>query len=395
MTDLSPLEAARIAQGVYRLREHGIVDVARLQRELGSEEQFDIGINDDGSTSGQRFSGRSGGLIACKAVTGFGYLAAGKGARQGEVLVAMRGTAIGVDWLSNLNIAMQQGPSGHLVHAGFNDVWKSFVDVLQNFMRGRNPSVIHCVGHSLGGALATLGADYFSQAGMGQVRLYTFGSPRVGSHRFVSHLSRRVGDGNIHRVFHCADPVPMIPIFPFAHVPASSVSCALVGGDRGPICVGAHSMAESYIPGVGDADWLALERTGGGVGDAKVLSWLDRVADGGGSILPFGARALQMIGKALAWLLRQVRGLLIGSAGLTLTAGMTVLDQLAWLLARGAQLTLEMSRYVGGIIAAIFRFLGRAIMTGAELTVQFVRWVLGMLFGTLSRLAGSTLSRLG
>ena len=149
------------------------------------------------------------------------------------------------------------------------------------------------------------------------------------------------------------------------------------------------SMSESYIPGVGDAGWLAFERTGGGVGNAQVLTWLDRVADGSGPILPFGARALQMIGKALAWLLKQVRGVLIGSVGLTLTAGMTALDPLAWLL------TLEMSRYVGGIIAAIFRFLGRVVMTRAELTVQFVRWVLGMLFGTLSRLAGSTLSRVG
>lgn len=395
MTDLSPLEAARIAQGVYRLREHSIPELDRLHQELGSEDQFSVGVDASGHVSGRRFTGRSGGLVAFKSVTGFGYLAAGKGARQGEVLVATRGTAIGVDWLTNLNIAMQRGPSGHLVHAGFNDVWKSFSSVLGEFMRGRNPSVIHCVGHSLGGALATLNADHFSSARMGEVRLYTFGSPRVGSARFASHLSQRVGDGHIHRVFHRADPVPMIPIFPFAHVPTASPACPLTGGDRGPISVGAHSMAESYIPGVGDAGWLALERASGSAGDLDARSWLDQVADGGGVILPFGARALQMIGKALVWVLKQVRSLLLGTVGLALTAGMTVLDQLAWLLSRGAQLTLDMSRYVGTVIASIFRFMGRAAITGASLTMQFIRWVLDLLFGTLSRVAGAALSHLG
>ena len=395
MTDLSPLEAERIAQGVYRLREHSISALSGLHQELGSEDQFSVGVDSNGHVSGQRFTGRSGGLIAFKSVTGFGYLAAGKGARQGEVLVATRGTAIGVDWLTNFNVGMQRGPSGHLVHAGFNDVWKSFADAIDTFMRGRNPSVIHCVGHSLGGALATLNADHFSSARMGAVRLYTFGSPRVGSGRFAEHLSRRVGEGHIHRVFHRADPVPMIPIFPFAHVPTSSPACPLVGGDRGPISKSAHSMAESYIPGVGDAGWLALERAGSAAGDTDARSWLDQVANGGGVILPFGARALQMIGKALVWVLKQVRNVLLGTVGLAITAGMTVLDQLAWLLSRGAQLTLDMSRHVGTIVASILRFMGRAAMTGAELTMQFIRWVLGLLFSTLSRVAGAALSSIG
>src|SRR5699024_9322989 len=113
-------------------------------------------------------------------LSGFGYIAAGKGAHAGEVLVATRGTATRYDWLSNLNVAMQAGPGGTLVHAGFNEVWKSFAADVSAFLRGRNPSVVHCVGHSLGGALATLTADACSSAGIGELRLYTFGSPRVG-----------------------------------------------------------------------------------------------------------------------------------------------------------------------------------------------------------------------
>lgn len=395
MTDLTPLQAARIAQGVYRLRDHDIAELDRLHQELGCEEQFHVGVNSDGSIAGQRFTGCSGGLIAWKQVTGFGYLAAGKGRRQGEVLVATRGTAIGVDWLSNLNIGIQRGPAGDLVHAGFNEVWKSFQGAIQEFMRGRNPSVIHCIGHSLGGALATLNAASFSSARVGDVRLYTFGSPRVGTGGFAKDLSARLNEGRIHRVYHRADPVPMIPVFPFAHVPTASPTCALVGGDRGPISVAAHSMAGSYIPGVGDASWAALERGTSDANEPDAQSWLDRVADGGGVILPFGARALRMIGRALAWLLQRARNLLIGTVGLTLTAGMTALDQLAWLLSTGAQATLDMGRYLGSFVGAVFRFLGRAAIGGVELTTWFIRWVLDLLFSTLSRLAGVAFARPG
>lgn len=387
MTDLSPLQAARIANGVYRLREHGMAELADLHQELGSENEFNVGANASASVSGQRFTGRSGGLLVWKQVTGFGYLATGKGARQGEVLVATRGTAIGVDWLSNFNVGVQRGPAGHLVHAGFNEVWKSFAEAIASFMRGRNASVIHCVGHSLGGALATLNADYMSNAGMGQVRLYTFGSPRVGCDRFARSLGRRVGQGNIHRVFHRSDVVPMTPLFPFIHVPIAWPACEISNGDRGPISKQAHSMTESYIPGVGGASWGELERGSAQARDAEVRSWLDRVADGGGLILPFGASALQMIGRALSWILRQVRDALVADFGLTLAAGMTILDQFAWLLSKGTTLALDMGRYIGAMIGAIMRFLGRTAAAGTQLTFLFVRWVLGMLYQTLAATA--------
>jgi hypothetical protein len=66
---------------------------------------------------------------------------------------------------------------------------------------------------------------------------------------------------------------------------------------------------------------------------------------------------------------------------------MTVLDQLAWLLSKGAELSIEVSSYVSAIITAIFRFLGRTATAGASLTVSFIRWVLGLLFKALVAVA--------
>ena len=47
-----------------------------------------------------------------------------------------------------------------------------------------------CVGHSLGGALATVCAVWApEQYPLAPVSLYTFGQPRVGNDEFVSHLN--------------------------------------------------------------------------------------------------------------------------------------------------------------------------------------------------------------
>lgn len=388
MPTLSPREAARIARGVYVLLDQTVAQARERGDRFGCEDLFRVG--DDA-----RFSGRSGGLIVCKTLTGFGYIAEGEGRHQGEVLVATRGTSIGLDWLSNFNIGMQIGPGGQPVHAGFHEVWKSYADELAGFLRGRNPSVIHCVGHSLGGALATLNADYFSSIRAGAVRLYTFGSPRTGALFFSRGLRQRLGEENIYRVQHRADPVSKIPLFPFLHVPADTAGYTLSAGNAGLISTAAHSMAGSYIPGVGEDDWTGLaRRCQDDLNDARVQSWLDQVAAGGGGIVPFGARTLQLIGRALAWVLSKAQAALVGTFGSVLSAGMTLLDQLAWLLGKAAELSLDVSHYIGTIIAAIFRFLGRSVVAGASLTLAFVRWVLGLLFSSLAGLANHALMAL-
>lgn len=386
MSTLTPIQAAKIAQRVYDLREYSLEQLAKRKEPLGYEGLFQTSPN-------SRLTGKSGGLIAIKQLSGFGYIARGStDANKNEILIATRGTDTNFDWLSNFNIGMQIGPGGLPVHAGFHDVWKSFASEIKAFLRGADYNLVHCVGHSLGGALATLNADYFSSIGV-PVRLYTFGSPRVGGFFFSRSLSDRVGVENMYRVYHRSDPVPMIPPFPFFHVPWGSDGYAITAGPSGLINKEAHSMADSYIPGVGQLTWADLAGTGAvGEGDVAPQSWLDRIGPSGSGVLAYSSWALGMISKALTWLLAKIGQLVAGALGTIVAANMTVLDRLAWMLAQGATLSLEVSRYVGSIIAAIFRFLGRKLVAGASMTLEFIRWVLHMLFDTVASVARRALA---
>lgn len=389
MSTLTPQQAAAIATGVYRLMNRSIADLQARGGDLGCEDMFDV-------ADASRFAGTSGGLLVWKEITGFGYVAAGKGSHQGEVLLATRGTQSKPDWLSNLNIGLQLGPGGYPVHAGFNEVWKSFSAEIAAFLRGRNPSTIHCVGHSLGGALATLNADYLSAAGAGQVKLYTFGAPRTGIELFANSLTRRVGANNMYRVYHISDPVPMIPVFPFYHVPAGQPGISVRNGGRGLISIDAHLMP-SYTQAVAALDWngMAAAAREAELSPSRLEAWLDAVAADGGPAIVGSVYALKMIGKVLGWLLSKAGALVVGAVGFVLTGAVTLLDHLAWMLHRAAQFSKEVATHVGRLIVAIFRFLGRPIIQGASLTLLFISFVLDLLFRALQGTALRALAAVG
>ncbi len=388
MSEFSPSQAAEIAVGVYNLLKRNASEIIDRGVSLGCEGMFSFDLQSD-------FQARSGGLYVCKKLSRFGYISEGIGKYQGEVLVVTRGTKTAFDWLSNGNVGLALGPGGHYVHAGFHEIWNSFSTDVAAFLRGRNPSVIHCVGHSLGGALASLNADYFTSLRVAEVKLYTFGSPRVGDVNFARSICRRVGEQNMYRVFHCADPVPMIPMFPFFHVPLRAPGYQLGNGARGIFNKDAHGMEESYIPGVRDQSWTALRnRDLSRDGRMNVELWLEQVNAGGGMIVKGSTWCMMMITRALTWLLNKASLLTFGSISAVASAGMTALDYLAWMLGRGAALSLEFSGYLTSIITAIFRFMGRTVMSGMSLTTAIIRWVLGLLYGSLSLVARQALSLL-
>lgn len=369
MANLTPRQAAAIATGVYRIMNRSIADLRARGGELGCEEQF---LADDPG----RFSGVSGAL-AWKEISGFGYIAEGRGARQGEILLVTRGTQSKPDWLSNLNIGLQIGPGGYPVHAGFNQVWKSFANEIKEFLRHRNPTQIHCVGHSLGGALANLNADYLTSANVAQINLYTFGAPRTGVALFANSLAERLGVGHLFRVYHGSDPVPMIPVFPFRHVPVDTAALAVRTNERSLISINAHLMP-SYTSAVAQfEDWagVAAAAREPELTPSQLEAWLNAAAASGSPVLVGSAFVFKMIGKVLAWLLT----LAVDVLGLALTAAMTVLDALAWLLQRAAKLSREFTERLEKLIRVIFKFLGRSVQAGISLTAAFIRFVLDLL----------------
>lgn len=75
---------------------------------------------------------------------------------------------------------------------------------------GEVPRRVLITGHSLGGALATLAArDVAELRPDADVRLYTFGSPRVGNRAFAAEVARLVP--HTYAVINVRDPVPRVP----------------------------------------------------------------------------------------------------------------------------------------------------------------------------------------
>lgn len=365
---LSPKEAAGIARKVYTVRtESDMQDAYEASGGLGIRDSFDVATSKRmTSTTGPRM---------LSSPSGFGFIATGKGSRQGEALIALRGTVTAADWWTDANIGLASGPNGHRVHSGFNRTYEPIGQAIQSYLGKNNVSVVHCVGHSLGGALATLAASSVAGSGTG-VRLYTFGCPRVGTMGFTHSLTKNIGGDNIHRVFHTADPVSMIPIFPYLHAPFATPGLPIEwAGSR--VAPSAHYM-ENYERSIGETQWHALRAAQPPDWEARAKAWLDTASSQTGMM--GGFRTLWMITQALSWVMKKIA---IAGLGLAATAAVTVLDQLASLLHKGAQMSIEIAGYVKTIIGSILKYLGRGVSAVANLTYSFVRWVLELLMRSL------------
>jgi Lipase (class 3) len=147
-----------------------------------------------------------------------------------EVVIAFRGTR--PDSFSNVitdldilpkSVSMlgANAPKTAFVHDGFWQAFSALKPRLNNSVadlaKGFPLYRIVFVGHSLGGALATLAAAHFSTPEMlDRVYLSTFGSPRVGNRAFAKWLDSRIPpnpamDAHSTRYVNGADPVCHLP----------------------------------------------------------------------------------------------------------------------------------------------------------------------------------------
>lgn len=375
--DLSPAQAAEVADSAYALRlSSEMLDVAIAAPT--ARDAFDL-------VGGTRLTGVTGlGTSPISQRTGFGYVARGRNSRQGECLVSIRGTfkTSPYDWLSNLRMAGVTGPSGYTVHAGFWAAAQSLLPQIRQVIRGqRDVSAVHVVGHSLGGAIATLVADSLGDIGC-KLQLYTFGAPRAGVELHAQYLTGRLGADAIHRVYHDTDPVPMVPVYPYSHVPWRDNAYRMKGPGK-VVCLDAHLMPQ-YRRSVGDAGWRSLPVLRDGPGSfEQAEAWLKVAADVGGPGIMLSATALRWILRSLDWILGQLGH----AAGLAVLGGATIIDTLARLLYTGALQSLRLAAMIRNLIAAAMRFMGRTVAATANITVAFVEYVLGMLFRVVSTLA--------
>ncbi len=133
----------------------------------------------------------------------------------GEVVVAVRGTQKDYrDILTNLRFRREDiegsGPTVG-VHRGFRDQWLSIEDGIKSALEIEDIKDLPVVftGHSLGGAIAGIGA--FRLSHLPRVRgVVTFGAPRIGDKLFAEAMSGRVKVDR--RYVLGADVVPIVPL---------------------------------------------------------------------------------------------------------------------------------------------------------------------------------------
>jgi len=144
---------------------------------------------------------------------------------EDKLMFVFRGSSSIQDYITDTKIFMsfmQEIGSNAMVHSGFYSQFNAIkYEVLSSaitFVRKRSLSHIFFIGHSLGGALATLCA-VATKALLNDkviVTCDTFGSPRVGNANFVRFFNSNIDNSN--RVVNGNDIVTMSPRFRYEHV---------------------------------------------------------------------------------------------------------------------------------------------------------------------------------
>ena len=157
---------------------------------------------------------------------------------QTELFIVFRGSDSRTDWGLNLNFSQAavqfvtkptierkilrddrllypfqgKSSSGAKMHQGFANAYRTVRDAIHHYLQQHSRASVTVTGHSLGGAIATLCAvdvQYNFGPELGQISLYTYGSPRVGNSGFRESFNRRVPRS--YRFVYGMDLVPAFP----------------------------------------------------------------------------------------------------------------------------------------------------------------------------------------
>lgn len=150
------------------------------------------------------------------------------------VLIVARGTQEFADWVRDVNATQVPNEAGEgQAHHGFHEAFKAVknfvVPYLRDFRRS-NQKIVVC-GHSLGGAIALLMAEWLRNNLSEDVLLYTYGSPRAGDEGFVKGASALTH----HRIVNHNDLIPTVPA-PWMDTKGALLwpgAAALIGGSTG------------------------------------------------------------------------------------------------------------------------------------------------------------------
>ncbi len=368
MATLTPRLASEYSDAAYQLKDKQAGSFFRLKLSAESAKHFSF------SESNGPLIGSSGGIFF-RPKTGFAAVGRGiSSTYKNDIVVIVRGTDTLADFVTDAHFGVQVSENGTAVHAGFNRTFASLRPALQEALdkqgAHRSGGVIHCTGHSLGGALAGLAADWIKSHYRRPVYLYTFGAPRVGMFDFSSQTTARVD--KFHRCVHGADPVPMVPVWPYIHAPYSAQEYRLDPGIG--ISLAAHKMARSASPGylntANTSDWGSLQLRSATYLNSNVhLKYENRHQ------ASFSTYWAERLSAALITLLKAGGKYHLIKAQAKIGTALTYYDLLAQTVEEIAKGAATLAEDTKGLLGHMLVFAGKGTNKAIELTYKFIRWV--------------------
>jgi hypothetical protein len=324
-TSITPKQAGILAEAVYALKDGSIQKAFAENVDLtgGGAATTDTNLKVMGTS----------GVFKHKTSSGFGYCTQSQNAK--DAFIVTRGTNSLADVLTDLDAIPMSTGFSNTAAAGFVKTFKSIELKVDEYLKAGSYNTIHCIGHSLGGALSTLIANKYAQNNNVNIKLYTFGSPRV-----FYGTGKQLANVDSYRVYHEADPVPMLGPFPLTHYDGG------IGiGSGTSTCNPFKHFMSSYQTVCGENSWEGLKGTpktpSGIIGQSKSF------ISGGGAWM---FRALQhVVTYGIATL-----GVGIAAGGAAIFATYTAVDILYKLLQKGLS---KLSSWIVMLLKTMSKFI--------------------------------------
>ena len=361
MAELSPKVATVLARDIYQVQLESQVGLFLAKPEFSKGPDSKVYLKADV------------GLRTINVNDGFGICAAGGKAYKNDIFLIFRGSTFendNADWFSNARIGIEFSSTGLPVHIGFNQIFQSMKNDIDDFIASNKVTgTIHCVGHSLGGAVATLVADWLSKSTGNPVRLYTFGAPRPGLMAFAWRLSSRMNKSNIYRTFHSTDPVPMVPLFPFAQPPLPGYGHC-ISSTEAITSAAAHDIGK-YARSVSTSTWEELElRKPPYSVETIIEQWLESKFP----VNPADPKIWQMMNSALVYVLTKAGGVFAVALQAGISGIVTLADKLAWVLQQSIKLYEKHRSLIASLMRKIAELLCVTVLkVDAEITQDYMR----------------------
>jgi triacylglycerol lipase len=388
MTEITPALSASLANDVYDLIDLSSLRVAlkRFTQIYGSIIDIDEGF---------LLKAKSGGPGFIKTRTAFGVCCFGKknGAYEGHAFIVLRGTRVLADWLTNFNVGTSRSAYGQSIHDGFHRAFQSLNDQLTSFVAGFSKNkihTVHCIGHSLGGGLATICAEEIKSKTIHRPYVYTFGAPRVGMKPFADMLSDKIGSSRIYRVYHRTDIVPCIPFWPFVHAPTlHGDTYNYFQPSKGDYPSGEWHDMNKYVTTVEPYDWETLRgQLSKKYTDSSIENWLKIK-----SPASLTMTNIEWLDRAINYVLvKCIKG--IGtSLTMAVGGGGNLMDILSYILVKAIDISSVISSLVFLLVRKIMSIIGmQPLLDQADLSKQFIRQVFTRLSNKVNDEVRRTLS---